>query len=99
MCWRSVGKDRRAARGCCSSTGSWRAQAIPRSMSAPTSPSTCAHGSGTPGSRTHALEEAQTLDELRPSVLSTLQLGANVLRRPDEAAVHLLGIRTYRERF
>jgi hypothetical protein len=46
-----------------------------------------------------ALEEAQTLDELRPSVLSTLQLGANVLRRPDEAAVHLLGIRTYRERF
>ena len=40
-----------------------------------------------------ALEEAQTLMELRHSVLSTLQLGANVLQRPDEAAAHLLGFR------
>jgi hypothetical protein len=42
-----------------------------------------------------ALEEAQMLVELRQSVLSTLQLGANVLRRPDEAAAHLLGFRTF----
>lgn len=38
-----------------------------------------------------ALEEAQTLTELRGSVLYTLQLSANVFRRPDEAA-HLLGV-------
>lgn len=42
-----------------------------------------------------ALEEAQMLVELRQSVLSTLQLGANVLRRPDEAAAHLLGFRPF----
>jgi aminoglycoside phosphotransferase (APT) family kinase protein len=41
-----------------------------------------------------ALEEAQTMTELGHSVLSTLQLGANVLQRPDEAGVHLLGFRT-----
>jgi aminoglycoside phosphotransferase (APT) family kinase protein len=41
-----------------------------------------------------AIEEAQTLTELSPSVRSTLQLGANVLQRPDEAAAHLLGFRT-----
>jgi aminoglycoside phosphotransferase (APT) family kinase protein len=40
-----------------------------------------------------ALEEAQTTAELRGSACHTLQLGANVLRRPDEAAAHLLGLR------
>jgi aminoglycoside phosphotransferase (APT) family kinase protein len=40
-----------------------------------------------------ALEEAQTMAELPGSALHTLQLGANVLRRPDEAAAHLLGLR------
>jgi aminoglycoside phosphotransferase (APT) family kinase protein len=40
-----------------------------------------------------ALEDAQLLTELPQHVLATLQLGANVLRRPDEAAVHLLGFR------
>ena len=39
-----------------------------------------------------ALEQAQQQPELRPGVLATLQLGANVLRRPDEAAAHLLGL-------
>ena len=41
-----------------------------------------------------ALEEAQTLTELRTSVRTTLQVGANVLQQPDEAAAHLLGFRT-----
>jgi aminoglycoside phosphotransferase (APT) family kinase protein len=40
-----------------------------------------------------ALEEAQTVAELRGSVLHTLQLSANILRRPDEAMAHLLGLR------
>jgi hypothetical protein len=40
-----------------------------------------------------ALEEAQTVAVLRGSTLNTLQLSANILRRPDEAATHLLGLR------
>lgn len=38
------------------------------------------------------LEEAQTLPALGGSVLLTVQLSLNVLRRPDEAAAHLLGV-------
>jgi aminoglycoside phosphotransferase (APT) family kinase protein len=41
---------------------------------------------------TAALEEAQTDAELRASVLYLLPLADNILRRPDEAAVHLLGL-------
>ena len=41
---------------------------------------------------TAALEEAQTLAELRASVLYLLPLSHNVLRRPDEASAHLLGV-------
>jgi aminoglycoside phosphotransferase (APT) family kinase protein len=39
-----------------------------------------------------AIEEAQTLFELRGSVLYALQLSLNILRRPDEATAHLLGL-------
>jgi aminoglycoside phosphotransferase (APT) family kinase protein len=39
-----------------------------------------------------ALEEAQTVAELRASALHTLQLSANIIRRPDEATAHLLGL-------
>ena len=38
-----------------------------------------------------ALEEAQTTAELRGHPIYTMQLSANILRRPDEAAAHLLG--------
>jgi aminoglycoside phosphotransferase (APT) family kinase protein len=41
---------------------------------------------------TAALEEAQTLDELRARVLYLVPLSQNILRRPDEASVHLLGL-------
>jgi aminoglycoside phosphotransferase (APT) family kinase protein len=41
-----------------------------------------------------ALEDAQELAELRETERSTLKLGTEVLRRPDEAAAHLLGFRT-----
>lgn len=39
-----------------------------------------------------ALEEAQVLDELRARVVFLVQLSQNILRRPDEACVHLLGL-------
>lgn len=39
-----------------------------------------------------AVEEAQTLAELRASVLYMLPLSRNILRRPDEASAHLLGV-------
>jgi aminoglycoside phosphotransferase (APT) family kinase protein len=44
-----------------------------------------------------ALEEAQTLVELRPSVLYLVPLGRNVLVRPDEASAQLLGLGVSRE--
>jgi aminoglycoside phosphotransferase (APT) family kinase protein len=44
-----------------------------------------------------ALEETQTLSELKYSLRMTLQLGANVMQRPDEAADRLLGLPTDRE--
>lgn len=44
-----------------------------------------------------ALEETQTLSELKYSVRLTLQLGASVMQRPDEAADRLLGLQTDRE--
>ena len=40
---------------------------------------------------TVALEQAQTLAELRPGVLGLVRLGENILRRPEEASAHLLG--------
>ena len=40
---------------------------------------------------TIALEQAQTLAELRPSVLGLVRLSENILRRPNEASDHLLG--------
>ena len=40
-----------------------------------------------------AVEEAQAMSELDHNVRSTLQLGANVLARPDSAAADLLGLR------
>jgi Phosphotransferase enzyme family len=45
------------------------------------------------GSRllTVALEQAQTLAELRPGVLGLVRLSENILRRPEEASAHLLG--------
>jgi aminoglycoside phosphotransferase (APT) family kinase protein len=43
---------------------------------------------------TAALDEAQTLAELRPSALYLVPLSQNILRRPDEAAAHLLGLGT-----
>jgi len=43
-----------------------------------------------------ALEQAQTLAELRPGVLGLVRLSENILRRPDEAADHLLGFGTSR---
>jgi aminoglycoside phosphotransferase (APT) family kinase protein len=39
-----------------------------------------------------AVEEAQTVSELGGSVLYMLQLSANILCHPDEAAAHLLGL-------
>ena len=42
---------------------------------------------------TTAFEEAQAIDELRPSTLQLLALGRRVLRRPGEAA-RLLGLAT-----
>jgi aminoglycoside phosphotransferase (APT) family kinase protein len=39
-----------------------------------------------------ALEEAQTLDELRARVLYLVPLSQNILRRPDDASMHLLGL-------
>jgi thiamine kinase-like enzyme len=44
---------------------------------------------------TAAMEDAQTLPELRPSVLFQLSLSQNILRRPREAA-ELLGLRAWR---
>ena len=46
------------------------------------------------GSRvlTVALEQAQTLAELRPGVLGLVRLSENILRRPEEASAHLLGL-------
>jgi aminoglycoside phosphotransferase (APT) family kinase protein len=44
-----------------------------------------------------ALEEAQTLVELRPSVLYLVPLGRNILVRPDEASAQLLGLGVSRE--
>jgi aminoglycoside phosphotransferase (APT) family kinase protein len=41
---------------------------------------------------TAALEEAQTLTELRADVLHVLALSRNILRRPDEASADLLGL-------
>lgn len=41
-----------------------------------------------------ALEEAQTLDALRARVLYLVPLSQNILRRPDEASAHLLGLGT-----
>jgi aminoglycoside phosphotransferase (APT) family kinase protein len=41
---------------------------------------------------TAALEEAQTVTELRADVLQVLALSRNILRRPDEASADLLGI-------
>jgi hypothetical protein len=43
---------------------------------------------------TAAMEDAQTLPELRPSVLFQLSLSQNILRRPREAA-ELLGLRAW----
>jgi aminoglycoside phosphotransferase (APT) family kinase protein len=40
---------------------------------------------------TVALEQAQTLAELRPGVLGLVRLSENILRRPEEATAHLLG--------
>ena len=40
---------------------------------------------------TVALEQAQTLAELRPGVLGLVRLSENILRRPEEASAHLLG--------
>jgi aminoglycoside phosphotransferase (APT) family kinase protein len=42
---------------------------------------------------TAALEEAQMFAELRASLVDALQLSRAVLRRPHEAAAHLLGLR------
>jgi aminoglycoside phosphotransferase (APT) family kinase protein len=39
-----------------------------------------------------ALEETQSQSALDENVRATLQLGANVLARPEDAAVHLLGL-------
>lgn len=39
-----------------------------------------------------ALEETQSLSALDDNVRATLQLGANVLARPEDAAAHLLGL-------
>jgi aminoglycoside phosphotransferase (APT) family kinase protein len=41
---------------------------------------------------TAALEEAETLYELHAGVLYLVPLSRNLLRRPDEASVHLLGL-------
>ena len=41
---------------------------------------------------TAALEEAETLDELRARVLYLVPLSRNILRRPDEASAYLLGL-------
>jgi aminoglycoside phosphotransferase (APT) family kinase protein len=41
---------------------------------------------------TAAVEEAQTLVELRASVLYLVPLSRNILARPDEASAHLLGL-------
>jgi aminoglycoside phosphotransferase (APT) family kinase protein len=41
---------------------------------------------------TAALEEAQTLTDLRADVLGVLALSRNILRRPDEASADLLGL-------
>src|ERR671925_502329 len=41
---------------------------------------------------TAALEEAQTLTEIRAGVLHLLPLSRNILRRPDEASARLLGL-------
>jgi hypothetical protein len=43
---------------------------------------------------TAALEEAQTLTELRASAVHLLALSRNILRRPDEASGRLLGLGT-----
>jgi aminoglycoside phosphotransferase (APT) family kinase protein len=40
---------------------------------------------------TIALEQAQTLAELRPGVLGLVRLSENIFRRPEEASTHLLG--------
>jgi aminoglycoside phosphotransferase (APT) family kinase protein len=40
---------------------------------------------------TVALEQAQTLAELRPGVLGLVRLSENILRRPEEASANLLG--------
>ena len=40
----------------------------------------------------NAIEEAQSLSALDDNVRATLQLGANVLARPEDAATHLLGL-------
>jgi aminoglycoside phosphotransferase (APT) family kinase protein len=40
---------------------------------------------------TVALEQAQTLVELRPGVLGLVRLSENILRRPEAASAHLLG--------
>ena len=45
---------------------------------------------------TGALEEAQMLPVLHAGVLNAVQLGRAVLRRPDEAAAQLLGLRALR---
>jgi aminoglycoside phosphotransferase (APT) family kinase protein len=42
---------------------------------------------------TAALEEAQMLTEVRASVVDAVQLSRAILRRPDETAAHLLGLR------
>jgi aminoglycoside phosphotransferase (APT) family kinase protein len=41
---------------------------------------------------TIALEQAQTLAELRPGVLGLVHLSENILRRPETASAHLLGL-------
>jgi aminoglycoside phosphotransferase (APT) family kinase protein len=41
---------------------------------------------------TIALEQAQTLAELRPGLLGLVHLSENILRRPDEASIQLLGL-------